>query len=381
MNRTLRVLTLIDAFRFGGAEILLAPLAVACRDTDIEMEFVSLSPESVNAEATIKLLREAGVTPRSLHVRRLLDPTALPQLVREIRRSGCDIVHSHLEMAMTLALPAAKLAGRPLVSTFHHMAAPLSGRAAKRERLAVEAASRSDRAIFVSEASRASFQQLYGRPVAPPNWEVVHNGVNLANFTPGPADPSVRAELGGANGPLVVLPGAFREVKGIPVAIEAWRTVRQRFPEAVLSLVGGGALAGEFRRQVAAAGLEDGVVFAGVRTDMPAVYRAADVVLVPSTHRENLPTVVIEASATGRAVAATPIGGIPEIVVHRETGLLFEPGNPTALATTVGELLDDPAMRSALGAAGVTRAQREFSATAWASNLRSTYESVLASRR
>jgi glycosyltransferase involved in cell wall biosynthesis len=381
VTRTLRVLTLVDAYRFGGAEILLAQLAAACPEVDIEMDIVSLSPASFNADETMAALREAGVQARNLNVRRLLDPTAIPQLVREIRRSGCDIVHAHLEMAITLALPAAMLARRPLVCTFHHVAGPLTGRAAKRERLAVAAATRSDRAIFVSEASRTAFQREYGYTVPPSNWAVVHNGVDLTNFTPGPSDPKVRGELGGADGPLVVIPGAFRAVKGIPVGIEAWTMVRDRFPGAVLSLVGDGELAGEYRRQVVAAGLEDAVVFAGSRTDMPAVYRAADIVMAPALPGENFPTVLIEASATGRPIVTTTAGGIPDIVVDRETGLLVEPGNAAELAAAVFELFTDPELGSRLGAAAMLRAQREFSATAWAANLRKVYESALEGRR
>ncbi|NRI66963.1 glycosyltransferase family 4 protein [Rhodococcus sp. MS16] len=379
MTRTLRVLTLVDAYRFGGAEILLAQLAAACPDVDIDMSIVSLSPPSMNAPETMAALRDAGVKARNLHIRRLLDPTAIPQLVREIRQSGCDIVHAHLEMAITLALPAAKLTRTPLVCTFHHVASPQTGRAAKRERLAVKAATRSDKAIFVSEASRSAFQHEHGFAAAPPNWDVVHNGVDLTNFTPGPADPNVREELGGTEAPLVVIPGAFRAVKGIPVGIEAWKTVRKNHPDALLSIVGDGELAGEYRRQVAEAGLDGAVIFAGSRTDMPNVYRAADIVVAPALHGENFPTVLIEASATGRPIVTTTAGGIPDIVADRETGLLAEAGDPAELAEAICELLRDAELASKLGAAATLRARQEFSATAWASNLRKLYESAIRS--
>ena len=183
----IRVLTLIDAFRMGGAETLLAPLAVAAREAQMDMEFVAVSDPSLNAEKTLRILRDAGVEPRSLGIRRLLSPGAIPSLIREIRRSRCDVVHAHLEMAMTLATPAALLTRVPVVSTFHHVARPLTGRAALRERLAVEAASRGNRAVFVSQASLDSFQQTYRPKKAPANWQVVHNGIDLTHFRPGPS--------------------------------------------------------------------------------------------------------------------------------------------------------------------------------------------------
>jgi len=102
-------------------------------------------------------------------------------------------------------------------------------------------------------------------------------------------------------------------------------------PGAVLALVGGGhGVTAE-----AASGRAEPVGSCRVRRDacdMPSVYRAADLVLLPSTHGENLPTVLIEAAGAGRAVVASRVGGIPDIVRDGETGLLFEPGNTGALA-------------------------------------------------
>ena len=381
MTPPIRTLVLIDAFRMGGAETLLAPMIAASRGSDIVMDVVSVSPEEFNSEKTMSILAEAGITTRSLGIRRLLDPVALPRLTKFIRQGGYDIVHAHLEMAMTLAVPAAALARRPAVCTFHHVVVPLAGRAVWRERLAVEAATRSYRALFVSEASRRSFQEAYRPHAMPGNWAVLHNGIDLTNFTPGPADPAVRAELGGGPGPMVVLPGAFREFKGIPVAIRAWPRVLQRFPDAVLSLVGGGAHEPELRALVNGLGLEDSVLFAGVRTDMPQVYRAADVVLVPSIYGENFPTVLIEASATARPIAASRVGGIPDIVLDDTTGLLFEAGSEDALAEAVCRLLGDRELGDRLGAAARDRACSEFSATVWLDRLRALYLQAMGDRR
>ncbi|MFT4124621.1 MAG: glycosyltransferase family 4 protein [Gordonia sp. (in: high G+C Gram-positive bacteria)] len=374
----MRVLVLIDAFRMGGAETLLAPMVIASRATDVHMDVVGLAEESVNAEKTMTILAAADIPTQSLGIKRLADPTAIPKLAGLIRRGGYDVVHAHLEMAMSHALPATRITRTPLVCTFHHVARELSGRAAWRERIAVSAASASERALFVSEASRASFQQMYRPRGLPANWQVMHNGIDISTFSPGPADPAIRAQLGGDDHLIVVLPAAFRDFKGIPVAIRAWPEVIRRHPNAVLTLVGGGDLEDDLRAEVDALGLQQSVRFAGVRTDMPDVYRAADLVLLPSTHGENLPTVLIEASASARTVAASRIGGIPDIVAEGETGLLFEPNNPAALAATVNQLLSDPDLRRDLGNAAELRAKEHFSSAAWISRLRDTYEEVIA---
>jgi glycosyltransferase involved in cell wall biosynthesis len=80
-------------------------------------------------------------------------------------------------------------------------------------------------------------------------------------------------------------------------------------------------------------------------------------------------------------VAATDVGGIPDIVDHGRTGVLFERDDPTALATAVVGLLEDPELRRRLGQAGIERAATGFSADAWVRNLRTVYETAAASRR
>lgn len=110
------------------------------------------------------------------------------------------------------------------------------------------------------------------------------------------------------------------------MAVDAWPRVLEQHPGAVLALVGGGELDAELRAQVTAAGLTDSVRFAGVRTDMPDIYRAADITVLPSTH-ENLPTVLI---GIGRRLRSRRHPGrrVPDIIDDGRTGLLFEPGDP-----------------------------------------------------
>jgi len=331
----LRVLTVVDAFRLGGAETLIAQLGRVAADADIDLQVLSILDRGPDRSALEPLLREVGLEPQYLGVRRTLDPTAVPRLVSFIRASGADVVHAHLERAMPRALPAAALAGRPGVGTFHHVHRPLSGRAAARERLAVEVATRSKAAIFVSQASLTSFADRYrpGRRV-PKSWTVVHNGIDLDYFSPATeASPSLPADLGlSESAPLgghrvVTLLAALRDFKGITHAVRAWPDVLARVPEARLLLVGSGSEEASLRAQVADLGLTESVVFAGMRSDIPEILRASEVVLLPSIYGENLPTVLMEAGGCGRPVVASDVGGISDIVADRETGLLVRPGS------------------------------------------------------
>src|SRR4051794_8654837 len=156
-----RVLTLLDAYRLGGAETLIAQLARVSAAADLELLVLSLHGPSEERATLAPLLEQAGVVPQYLGARRTLDLPAFRRLVDHIRAADVDVVHAHLEMSITMGVPAARLAGVPAVSTFHHVHRPLTGRASARERLAVEVASRGAATVFVSQASLDSFAERY----------------------------------------------------------------------------------------------------------------------------------------------------------------------------------------------------------------------------
>jgi glycosyltransferase involved in cell wall biosynthesis len=108
-------------------------------------------------------------------------------------------------------------------------------------------------------------------------------------------------------------------------------------------------------------GLSSRCQFLGWRADMADVYACADVVAVSSLN-EGAPVTAIEAMAAGRAVVATAVGGVPDVVLHGQTGLLVPPRNPRELAAALRTVLTDDGMRTAFGRAGQERALSCFSA-------------------
>jgi glycosyltransferase involved in cell wall biosynthesis len=370
----LRVLTVIDALRLGGAETLVAQLGRVAADADLEMEVLSLQGPSEEHSRLAPLLEEVGLQPRYVGIGRLLDPAGFVRLVKAISASNADIVHAHLEMAVTLAIPAATMAGVPSVGTFHHVHRPLSGRAAAREKLALEVASRSQAAIFVSQASLDSFARRYraGRAV-PASWTVVHNGIDLNYFSP--AGPT--ADLGLGDGQPVTVLAAHRDFKGIIHAVRAWPSVVAAHPRARLLLVGSGPQELALRASVSELRVRDSVVFAGTRSDVPEVLRASEIVVLPSVYGENLPTVLMEAGGCARPVIASDVGGIRDIVADGETGLLVPPGDEARLAAAINELLDNADRRRRLGLAGRQRMESLFDARLWAANLIRVYEHAM----
>jgi glycosyltransferase involved in cell wall biosynthesis len=130
----------------------------------------------------------------------------------------------------------------------------------------------------------------------------------------------------------------------------------------------------------AALGLAARVKFLGYRTDVPALVKDLDIVVCAS-HEEPFGLCVAEAMASARPVVATRVGGIPEIVVDGETGLLVSPDNPDELARAVARILGDDRLRRRFALAGRTRIETCFSHRTYAENITKVYASLGAGHR
>jgi glycosyltransferase involved in cell wall biosynthesis len=362
----MRILHIIDNFGYGGAEILLTTLNKVAAEADLKMTAACLGPRTPPRSVTLPQLEAAGLEPRFIGVPRLLDPLAMVRIRRAIRESGCDVVHAHLGYSGALVPPAARLAGVPCVTTMHHEP-PRHHRRADRikEWLWTRVAERGYALVWVSEAARAAAEAVIGS--TRDTWRVVHNGVDLSRFTPGerrplPADIDVPADV-----PVVTVVAALREPKGHEYAIRAWPAVREKVPGATLLVVGSGPHE-QALRDIAGAG----VVFTGVRSDIPEILAGSTMALLPSL-TEALPTTLIEAAASGLAVVATTVGGTAETVDHGRTGLLVPPADPDALTSAVAELLLDPDRRAAYGTAGRRLAEERFDLHRWVGRLADLY--------
>ncbi|MGN6373398.1 MAG: glycosyltransferase [Solirubrobacteraceae bacterium] len=365
----MRVLMVIDSLRLGGAERVLATLSGYAPEAGFGFELLVLSPPDELRSVMEPGLKAAGVPIRYLGVRRLADPRALPRLVRAIRQSSCEVVHGHLEDAATLVPPAARIAGRPAVCSFHHIAVPLARRAAAKERLAVAAANTSARVVFVSRASLDSFARVYGGPQ--PNWCVVENGVDLDAFNDVAA--GMPADLALPSGaPVAAIVGALRGRKRHVDALSAWPHVLEQISDAHLLIVGDGPERSQLEDRARELGIGGRVVFAGTRTDVAQIVAASTILLLPSEH-EALPTTLIEAAACATPAIACDVDGVPEVVIDGETGLLVPVHAPSELAHATVRLLQDGTLRRNMGERARQMARERFDAHLWAERLHGLY--------
>lgn len=163
-----------------------------------------------------------------------------------------------------------------------------------------------------------------------------------------------RTRVNRVSSPVVLLfLGALERSKGIFELVEAFARVRADpgVPDAVLVLGGGGSLSGELRALVESRRLSGAVRFGGVLTGAVKLqhFREADLFVLPS-YTEGLPNAMIEAMAAGLPVLVTPVGSIPDVIVHGSNGWLVSPRDAAALEVGLRRLMKDSALRARLGA-------------------------------
>lgn len=192
---------------------------------------------------------------------------------------------------------------------------------------------------------------------------VIPYGQDLSRFAPAPgrmeAAAQIRKRFGG--GPLVLFVGRLRHYKGVDVLIRAMQDV----PDAQALIAGIGPEEAGCRALAGALGLGERVHFLGEPTDdeLAALYRAADLFVLPSTNRAEMFGIVqIEAMASGLPVICTELGtGTSFVNQHGVTGLVVPPKDPAALAAAIRRILGNPDLAWRMGNAGMTRAASEFS--------------------
>ena len=187
----------------------------------------------------------------------------------------------------------------------------------------------------------------------------IYNGLNLPEF--GRTDFS-------STPPLIIAVGRLIAKKGFANLIRACGLLAQGGKSFQCEIVGEGPLENELRAQIEQLDLQDRVALSGAKPQREVRQRlaAASVFVLPSVvdaqgGMDNLPTVIMEAMATGLPVISTDIGGIPEMVLQNETGFLVRPGDAVALAGAIEKVTDDRSFAQRLGDAGYRRAQELFS--------------------
>ena len=356
----LRVMYLIDSLGHGGAEHSLVRYLEALPRAGVDPVVVVVQERDGNP--LTPAISALGIPIETLHIDRLRRRGALARVGEAIDRTAPDLVHTQLEFSNILGTIAARRRGIPSVATLHTIDRPRRwSRDALRFRLMARMlTTRASRVIAVSRSAAEHFagRSGAGRLLV----TTLHNGVDLDRFSrlhPGAAG-ALRTALGlPADARIVVTVAVLRPPKGIADLIAALPAVLASVPDTHLVLVGDGPARSDLEHTAATTGVAGRVHFLGHRVDVAEVLAGSDVFVLPS-HTEALPTVLIEAMASGLPVVATEVGGIPEMVERGGSALLVPAHHPELLAEAVTRVLTSPLQATAMGTAGRRIARTRF---------------------
>lgn len=313
---------------------------------------------------TLTLTSGVGPLADGLDVRRLV--SWLPE---------AQILHVHRGKEHWLAAIANRASSlrRPLVRT-RHIVQPVRPHALNRWLYGRA----TDRIVTVTEAIR---RQLVAGGLATEDRVVtMPGGVDVDRFRPDARpvrDSGIWAALGvPPDVPIIGLVSGFRVMKGQRTAVEAAARLAAEGRRFHLLLIGEGPFAARVRAQVEAAGLRDRISILGFVDDLPAAMAALDIALYSALESDGMSRVLFEYLASGVPVVASCVGVVPEILEDGRTALLVPAGEPGPLGEAVARLLDDPARRREIGAAGAALVHARYSGARLAERLTAMYRSV-----
>lgn len=269
---------------------------------------------------------------------RVAEFATLIRRVTAIRREfGADLVHLNaVGPSAWFLLRTMPADGAPLLVTLQQevLASQQPASASLLERVL-------DEARWVVGCSPTVLRQARElRPAMTSRSSCIHNGVDLPRTEPVPPPPT----------PHVLSVGRLVPAKRVDLAIRATALLADRLPTLRLTIAGDGPERESLEQLARDLRVTDRVTFAGwiEPAQLPALMSAATCLVMPS-RREGLPLVAIEAASMGRAVIASPAGGLSDLVRHRETGILVNDDEPEAWARAITEVVDDRALATQMG--------------------------------
>ena len=352
-SRGIRVCHIMSADLWAGAEVQVATVAsYLVERPDVDLTAVLLNEGPLACE-----LRRLGVPVTIVAETQTSALGILTFLTRFLRDHDVEVVHTHRYKDNVLGTVAAKLAGVPhVIRTVHGLNEAMRGWS-RAKLQAYEALDKAilwcfaDRVIAVSKRMAEALKDSGHRPTA----------VDLRKVRATRTRGEVRRELGiDARALLIGTVGRLAPVKGHPDFLRAARLILKAERGARFLIVGDGPLRDELAASAEHLEVGRACLFLGPRTDIYDLVAAMDIFVLPSLD-EGIPMALLEAMALGTPVVATAVGGVPELVTHRATGLLVKPRDERALADACVELARNREWAQTLGSQARRAVEQEFS--------------------
>jgi glycosyltransferase involved in cell wall biosynthesis len=361
---------LVNGEHYSGAERVQDLLARQLPRFGCEVGFACVKPQRFpNARET----KTAPLVEMPMQGR--FDFRIVKQLAKLCRDEDYDLIHAHTPRTALVGRLAARQAGVPFV---YHVHSPAGRDSTRRVLNWINAAAEwavvrgADKLIAVSPSLR---EYMIGRGIPADRITCVPNGVPGSSSTTERRPPTATWTLG-----TVAL---FRPRKGIEVLLETLAMLRSRNLNVRLRAVGGfetPMYKAEVLGLAERLDLAEAIDWIGFTRNVNRELAKMNLFVLPSLFGEGLPMVVLEAMAVGLPVVASRVEGVPEAVVHRETGLLVEPNSVSQLAASIEEVMTGAVDYSELSRGARQRHAELFSDTKMAEGVANVYREVLAKR-
>ena len=292
-----------------------------------------------------------------------------------------DVIHAHDWLVAYAAKSIKNAFNIPIVTTIHATEAGRnSGIHDETQRYINDTewmlTYESTEVIVNSNYMKSELQRLFGLPFEKIN--VIPNGINLTAFNGVEKDYEFRRKYALDNERIILFVGRLVYEKGVQHLIAAMPKILNGYNDVKLVIAGKGGMIDELKAQVHAMGIEHKVYFTGYLNSkqVTKMYKCADIAVFPSTY-EPFGIVALEAMLSGIPVVVSDIGGLNEIVQHRENGMKSYTGNPNSLADSILSLLYDPALCANISKKAKVKVKEEFNWTKIAQDTHFTYQKAI----
>lgn len=378
----------------GGASIRVCHVAVADLWAGAEVQLRALMSQLRRIpgfEHTVILfnegrleqeIRDLGVDVKVFPEQRWDTCKLFRELIREFKIGRFEIIHTHKYKDTILAAPAARKAGVPyVVRTVHGLREPFHGLQSLKMNVYELIEHRIHKhCVDAIIAVSSQIQDKLERERVVGTIVCVKNGLDLDAF-PSQIDRNrKRAEIGvAADACLIGAVGRLTPVKGLEYLLRAARILLSRQCRVQVAIVGDGSLRGALEQQARDLGIVGNIVFLGHREDTQELMFALDIFALPSLS-EGIPMALLEAMAAGRAVVASRVGGIPEVIHDGVEGFLVEPRDVQGFADKCLQLIESPDLAGRVGHAARKRVEENFSARGMAQQVTALYGDLIRTR-
>ena len=304
-----------------------------------------------------------------LKIKSELDFGAVFRLARAMKRQKCILAHFHDAHSVSVGSMAASLAKVPLRVISRRVDFPLKRNYFSRRKYTQNV----DAIIAISKGVK---DVLVEGGIDSKRIKVIPSGIDFAPYQEAASSDYLRREFSfSADDYLVGIVAHLADHKGHKYLIQATKILKEHSSKIKVIIVGSGPLHMELTKQAEESGVRDIVFFLGFRKDVPQILSSLDL-FVLSSYLEGMGSSLLDAMACRLPVVATKVGGIPEVVMHKETGLLVPPRSPSALAKAILKLYEDRDLASRLGDKGYRVVHQKFSSEAMAEKIIQLYENL-----